>query len=103
MSARRLLTASAMGVALLVLPQGTAVGVGDGCPELTPTIVGTDGNDELVGTVGDDVIVALGGDDTVQGRGGDDVICGGDGTDLLLGGDGDDKLYGGPNGIQQQF
>lgn len=65
------------------------------CPSgLTPTIVGTAGNDNLTGTPGDDVIFGLGGNDKIAGRGGNDIICGGDGNDELSGGNGNDELYG---------
>lgn len=64
------------------------------CNGLTPTIVGTPGNDSITGTAGNDVIVALGGDDTVIASGGNDTVCGGDGNDVLKGGDGKDKLFG---------
>lgn len=103
MTVRRLMAGSTVAVVLLAGLQGSAAGADDDCPQVTPTLVGTDGDDELVGTDGDDVIVALAGDDAVDGRGGNDVICGGDGTDRLLGGAGDDDLYGGANGLRQQF
>lgn len=64
------------------------------CQGLTPTIIGTDGDDVLVGTGGDDVIMGLGGNDSIQGRGGDDVICGGPGVDLIKGQAGNDTLRG---------
>jgi Ca2+-binding RTX toxin-like protein len=70
------------------------------CRGLTPTIVGTAGNDHLVGTSGPDVIAGLAGKDTIEGLAGDDVICGeednvanGD-DDRIFGGDGDDTLIG---------
>jgi hypothetical protein len=65
------------------------------CRGLSPTIVGTVGNDIIEGTGRRDVIVSLGGADTVNGRGGNDVICGGGGSDSLTGGGGDDFLDGG--------
>ncbi|WP_432542169.1 ExeM/NucH family extracellular endonuclease [Kineococcus sp. SYSU DK002] len=65
------------------------------CGGLTPTIVGTPGDDVLTGTNGRDVIAGLGGDDVVTGGNGDDVLCGGDGDDVLRGGNGDDVLLGG--------
>jgi Ca2+-binding RTX toxin-like protein len=59
------------------------------CFGLTPTIVGTDGDDgennPIEGTAGDDVIVGLGGSDFIEGQGGDDTICGGPGQDYLFG------------------
>ena len=65
------------------------------CDGRLPTIVGTEGFDELTGTNGPDVIAGLGGWDSIDGLGGDDVLCGGEGTDVLVGGDGDDRLFGG--------
>src|SRR5262249_42733106 len=65
------------------------------CHGLTPTIVGTEGDDVIEGTKGDDVIVALGGDDFVRGSYGRDTICGGDGNDSLFGSQGNDVLIGG--------
>lgn len=53
--------------------------VAPACAGLTPTILGTEGADQLVGTAGNDVIFARGGDDTILGGDGDDVICGGTG------------------------
>jgi Ca2+-binding RTX toxin-like protein len=83
------------------------------CEGETPTIVGTDGADDLVGTDEEDVIDGLGGDDRIRGLGESDVICGGPGNDvldadgrppewpvrepvgdLLVAGDGDDYLEG---------
>lgn len=69
--------------------------VGETCLGLTPTIVGTSGNDVIVGTSGRDVIDGLAGVDTIKGNGGNDVICGGDGNDTLYGGAGADKIDGG--------
>jgi len=51
----------------------------DVCQTLTPTIVGTEGDDTITGTNGDDIIFGLGGNDTVDGGRGDDIICGGPG------------------------
>ena len=67
---------------------------GNLCGGLEPTIVGTDGPDDIVGTKGADVIAGLGGDDVITSSDGDDVICGGDGADLLIGGKGNDTLLG---------
>lgn len=59
------------------------------CFGMTPTIVGTEGNDDGVdapaieGTAGPDVIVGLGGHDEIDGNGGDDRICGNAGRDLI--------------------
>jgi Ca2+-binding RTX toxin-like protein len=64
------------------------------CANRTPTVVGTDGSDQLVGTGGKDVISALGGNDKVKALGGNDVVCGGPGKDTLKGGGGKDKLLG---------
>lgn len=64
------------------------------CGGLTPTIAGTDGDDDIVGTSGNDVIVALDGEDNVRADGGKDVVCGGGDSDTLRGGTGNDKLYG---------
>lgn len=65
------------------------------CQGLTPTIVGTPGNDTLRGTGKRDVIQALSGNDTIYGADGDDVLCGGEGNDSLKGEKGNDKLDGG--------
>jgi YVTN family beta-propeller protein len=83
------------------------------CFGQVPTIIGTNGPDNLIGTEGPDVIHGLGGNDRIEGRGGNDLICGGDGDDTLYGfysyavggviffdpdsldgGNGNDKLYG---------
>jgi hypothetical protein len=64
------------------------------CGGATPTIAGTQGDDDIVGTSGNDVIVTLGGEDTVSADGGNDIVCGGGGDDTLRGGTGKDKLYG---------
>ncbi len=64
------------------------------CGGLTPTIVGTSGNDSITGTPGPDVIAGGGGYDSIQGLGGDDVICGGDGNDQIFGGEGNDRIFG---------
>lgn len=74
------------------------------CPTTSPTIVGTEGDDQILGTPGNDVIWALGGHDEIDGGGGDDIICGGAGDDdivakkgnsLVFGGPGDDRFVGG--------
>jgi Ca2+-binding RTX toxin-like protein len=62
---------------------------------LTPTIVGTRGDDVIAGTSGDDVIFARRGNDTIDGQGGNDVICGGPGRDEITAGDGNDRVAGG--------
>ena len=79
---------------LLAVPAVSQAGV-PLCSGLEPTIVGTDGPDELQGTPGPDVIHGLDGDDRIIGGDGDDIICGGSGRDRLIGGLGDDALYGG--------
>ena len=53
------------------------------CDGWTPTLTGTEGDDNLVGSPGDDIIVGLGGNDTVDGMGGNDHLCGGPGNDML--------------------
>jgi Ca2+-binding RTX toxin-like protein len=65
------------------------------CNGLTPTIVGTAGNDTIAGGSGRDVILALAGNDTIKGNDGDDVVCGGDGNDTIEGGNGADWIDGG--------
>lgn len=74
--------------------QSTAVD----CPPVTPTIIGTAGNDDIAGTPGADIIFGLGGDDRIAGLAGEDIICGGDGADQLSGGEGNDQMYGGSGG-----
>jgi RTX calcium-binding nonapeptide repeat (4 copies) len=64
------------------------------CYGLTPTIVGTSGNDALHGTPGSDVIAGRDGSDRVYGNRGNDVLCGGAGKDTLRGGKGNDELDG---------
>ena len=65
------------------------------CQGMTPTILGTGGNDVIRGTAGVDVIHALGGADRVDGLGAGDKLCGGDGVDVIKGGDGADTVDGG--------
>ena len=65
------------------------------CQGVTPTDIGTSGNDVIIGTAGNDVILALGGDDIVLGMGGNDLICLGDGDDFSDGGPGRDRIWGG--------
>lgn len=61
-----------------------------------PTIIGTNGNDELFGDPGsDDLIDGLLGDDVLWGRSGNDRLLGSYGADTLRGEDGDDFLIGG--------
>jgi serralysin len=66
------------------------------CGGLTPTILGTGGDDVLTGTPGDDVIVGGAGNDVITGGGGDDTICGGAGRDRISAGLGRDFISGGP-------
>jgi Ca2+-binding RTX toxin-like protein len=72
------------------------------CLGKTPTIVGTDGPDNLKGTNGPDVILSYEGNDKVNGVGGKDRICGSEGNDKLIGGKGNDKLFG-SNGKDKLF
>ena len=65
------------------------------CQGMTPTMLGTGGNDVIRGTSGSDVIHALGGADKVEGLGAGDKLCGGDGVDVIKGGDGADTADGG--------
>ena len=65
------------------------------CQGMTPTMLGTAGNDVLTGTAGADVIHALAGADKVDGLGAGDKLCGGDGVDVIKGGDGADTVDGG--------
>lgn len=65
------------------------------CSGLQPTLVGTDGNDELIGTGARDVIIASGGDDTIRGFDRSDSLCGGQGDDEISGGRGNDRMFGG--------
>ena len=65
------------------------------CNGLTPTVVGTPGDDVLRGGNDRDVIMGLGGNDVLRGGNDDDVICGGAGNDVLEGGNGKDVLLGG--------
>ena len=65
------------------------------CQGLTPTLLGTGGNDVLTGTAGVDVIHGLGGADKIDGVGGADKICGGEGVDVVKGGAGADTVDAG--------
>jgi len=65
------------------------------CAGRNPTILGSNGPDQIQGTAGDDVIHGLGGADAIDGGGGHDIICGGTGDDSLTGGSGPDLLLGG--------
>lgn len=64
------------------------------CNDLTPTIIGTAGDETIPGTAGPDVIAGLGGADQIRGLEGDDTICGGNGDDIIGGGPGNDTLSG---------
>jgi len=79
---------------LALLPLATAHADTPTCAGLTPTIVGTSGNDDLTGTPGNDIVFLDAGNDRFDGKGGDDKICGGAGDDTLYGGAGNDWLYG---------
>jgi Ca2+-binding RTX toxin-like protein len=76
--------------------EATVISASITCGGLTPTILGTAGDDILSGAGGADVIAGLGGNDTISGLGGNDIICGGEGNDTLNGGNGNDQLFGGP-------
>ena len=49
-----------------------------------PTIVGTEGADDLTGGPEDDLVQGLGGDDNLRGGQGRDTIDGGAGTDVIF-------------------
>lgn len=77
---------------------------------LRPTIVGTDGDDNIAGTGANDVFSGGAGNDNLYGNGGDDSFLGGDGddglygssgNDIFIGGDGSDRMYG--NGGNDSF
>jgi Ca2+-binding RTX toxin-like protein len=68
------------------------------CAGVTPTIVGTNGDDVISGTSGNDVIAALGGEDIVQADAGNDIVCGGGSDDVLKGNTGRDTLFGDTGG-----
>jgi len=63
--------------------------------DLTPDIVGTEGDDVLDGGSGSQVIFGLGGNDVIDAGSGSDIVCGGDGDDQIIGGSGVDELMGG--------
>jgi Ca2+-binding RTX toxin-like protein len=88
---------AAVAVVCLTLGSGNGAAQNEStCFGAAPTIVGTQGNDQLIATPGPDVIVTLGGDDSVISAGGDDRICLGPGNDIALPGDGNDSIDGGP-------
>lgn len=60
---------------------------------LTPTSVGTTGDDVVWGTAGDDVFFGLGGNDIVCAGAGNDLVMTGHGNDMVFGEDGDDRLH----------
>ncbi len=62
---------------------------------LTPTLVGTRGNDVITGTPGNDVIYGRRGNDVIDGGGGNDVVCGGPGADEITTLGGADRIVGG--------
>ena len=64
------------------------------CDGKIPTIVGTEGPDDLVGTPGNDVIAGLGGNDTISADDGNDTICGGEGQDEIRDQVGADRSFG---------
>ncbi len=62
----------------------------------TPTLIATNGNDNLKGRDDrDDVVFAKDGNDIVNGHDGGDTLHGENGNDTLYGNDDSDKLYGG--------
>ena len=67
-----------------------------GGPLLTPTIIGSDGDDTLIGTNCGETIKGLGGDDLIRGMGGSDTLDGNGGADSIYGGNGADLIDGGP-------
>ena len=90
--------AIALGVCFATLTMGVCTPVAKAaneCDGLTPTILGTSGDDtDLFGTSGPDVVNLLGGNDVFAGASGNDVICGGEGDDSLNGGRGQDRVFG---------
>jgi Ca2+-binding RTX toxin-like protein len=88
---RRTMLFMLMG-SIVMIGAGTAPVTGQTvslCFGQTPTIVGTEGNDDgqehpvIEGTAGTDVIAGLGGNDRIDGNGGDDYICGNAGGDRI--------------------
>nr|WP_269783233.1 calcium-binding protein [Marinibactrum halimedae] len=70
--------------------------------DVSDTILGGDGNDQIYGDNtlpssegGDDLLMGQNGDDFISGYGGDDTLRGGQGNDQLFGGEGMDLLEGG--------
>jgi len=62
---------------------------------LTPTLLGTRGNDVMTGTPGNDVIFGRRGNDVIDGGGGNDIVCGGPGADEITTLGGADRIAGG--------
>lgn len=62
---------------------------------VTPTIVGTEGDDVITGTSGKDVVFAGAGNDTITGLDGEDIILGGEGDDTIDGGSGGETILAG--------
>ncbi len=101
MSWRRVsLTVLLLNSLVLAVAQDAAHAGGRRCFGEVPTIVGTNGRDEIRGTNGIDVILAKGGNDFVNSDRGADLICGGRGRDNLLGETqtGHDQISGGAGG-----
>jgi Ca2+-binding RTX toxin-like protein len=71
--------------------------------DVSPTIAGTNGNDNLLGTGGADVIRLYDGIDGAQGKGGNDRICGDNGADAGLNGDGGNDIIRGGGGNDHAF
>jgi hypothetical protein len=59
------------------------------------TVVGLFGDDRVYGGTGNDYVSAGVGRDYVDGQGGDDIISGGTGNDVIYGLSGNDKISGG--------
>ncbi|MGH2755563.1 MAG: calcium-binding protein [Actinomycetota bacterium] len=93
MKTKRITTAVFVPLVLMSLAV-PASGQEAACWGQEPTIIGTDGADEIVGTGRRDVIAALAGRDVIRGLDGDDLLCGGIGLDKIYGGDGDDSIDG---------
>lgn len=63
--------------------------------DISQTVDGTEGDDQLDGTEGNDLITGQEGNDVLNGEAGNDTLVGGTGSDTLNGGDGNDILKGG--------
>jgi uncharacterized repeat protein (TIGR01451 family) len=66
------------------------------CRDVTATVKGTSGADQLHGTRGPDVIVAFAGNDEIRSGPGVDLICAGRGNDFADAGGTRDRVFGGP-------